>query len=165
MPPLLAADLSSLSETSFVDLLSLRYDSPHPPPPGLSIRIRSPLRKRALNFPGRVCFEPSARRICALPTAPLAPPVNPHGGYSRRSANNVASASVRTSISRTTPSPPRNLPGSPASETQPVLTDAQGIGVLEGLGGRVQGICHVRVHTARRHLLLGRAPMPPAMVS
>src|ERR1051326_9361011 len=86
-----------------------------PPPPGVLIVIRSPFRRRVLNFPGIGSVEPSRRCMVALPGAPSPPPDSPHGPRERRSARTVASQSVRTSISRPTPSPPRNLPFPPLS--------------------------------------------------
>src|SRR6202051_4124855 len=89
------------------------YDCPQPPPPGVSIVIRSPRRRRALNFPGIGSTEPSRRVMKVFPGAPSAAPDSPHGPRVRRSASKVTSQSVSTSISRTMPSPPRNFPSPP----------------------------------------------------
>src|SRR6202158_2976154 len=89
------------------------YDCPQPPPPGVSIVIRSPRRRRVLNFPGIGSTEPSWRVIKVFPGAPSTPPDSPHGPCLRRSASSVTSQSLSTSISRTMPSPPRNFPSPP----------------------------------------------------
>src|ERR1700688_1926731 len=89
------------------------YDCPQPPPPGVSIVIRSPRRRRALIFPGIGSSEPSRRVMKVFPGAPSTPPDSPHGPRLRRSASSVTSQSVSISISRTMPSPPRNLPSPP----------------------------------------------------
>src|ERR1700730_16828139 len=86
---------------------------PHPPPPGDSTLILSPLRKRVLNLPGIGSTDPSLRWTLAFPGAPAPPPPKPQGPLDRRSASNVTSQSVSTSISRTIPSPPRCFPRPP----------------------------------------------------
>src|ERR1039457_6130703 len=47
---------------------------PHPPPPGVSMRTRSPRRKRVLPLPGMRSMEPSARIISVRPGAASPPP-------------------------------------------------------------------------------------------
>src|ERR1700726_2596148 len=89
------------------------YDCPQPPPPGVSIVIRSPRRRRVLNFPGIGSTEPSRRVMKVFPGAPSTPPDSPHGPRVRRSASSVTSQSVSSSISRTMPSPPRKFPFPP----------------------------------------------------
>src|ERR1019366_984917 len=86
---------------------------PQPPPPGDSIRMRSPFRSRVLNFPGISSTGPPARIRLAFPGDPASPPAKPHGPRVRRSASRVTSQSVSTSISRTIPSPPRCSPAPP----------------------------------------------------
>src|SRR5579872_1303644 len=92
------------------------YNLPHPPPPGVSILIRSPLAHRVLNLPGMSSTDPSSRTIVALPTAPLSPSERPHGPRECRSAKRVTSQSLSNSISRTIPSPPGNLPFPPLAK-------------------------------------------------
>src|SRR5581483_556183 len=53
------------------------YCFPKPPPPGESIRIRSPAFNRTLNLPGSSWTEPSLRCTSARPTAPSRPPFKP----------------------------------------------------------------------------------------
>src|ERR1700756_1352727 len=50
------------------------YECPQPPPPGVSIVIRSPRRRRVLNFPGIGSTEPSRRVMKVFPGAPSTPP-------------------------------------------------------------------------------------------
>src|SRR5437868_11936182 len=93
-------------EIAWHDCCFLRklYARPHPPPPGVSIVIRSPLRRRVLNFAGMSSTDPSRRVMKVFPGAPSAPPDSPHGPRERRSASRVTSQSVSTSISRIIPS-------------------------------------------------------------
>ena len=54
-------------------------DSPHPPRPGLSIRIRSPFVKRTLNFPGRAFASPDLPKDWRFADGATAPPAIPRG--------------------------------------------------------------------------------------
>src|SRR5262249_15830482 len=82
------------------------YALPQPPPPGVSILIRSPFVSRALNSPGINSFLPSSLTSQARPGLAPSPPCKPHGAPLRLSASSVTSASPKTSISLTMPSPP-----------------------------------------------------------
>src|SRR5689334_17323173 len=89
-----------------------QLDFPYPPPPGVSIRIRSPAR--AFND----CLllktdSPSGVTRVDLPGKPGSPPFKPYGGTRRLSAKTATLESASSSISRTMPFPPRYLPRPP----------------------------------------------------
>src|SRR5437016_11852370 len=62
---------------------------PQPPPPGVSMRMRSPFLKRVVNFPGMDWIERSRWTMLADPVAPSPPPASPHGPRVRRSESKV----------------------------------------------------------------------------
>src|ERR1019366_4207853 len=92
---------------------------PQPPPPGVSTRMRSPFFNLAVALPAIVCSFLSTSVITAPPTEAREPPCNPYGGTTRRSESSVTCASVRTSISRIPPSPPRCSPSPPLPRRSP----------------------------------------------
>src|ERR1019366_9079190 len=68
---------------------SVLFTRPQPPPPGVSMRTRSPRRRRVLPLLGMRSVEPSARSISVRPGAPSSPLARPYGRDLRRSASNV----------------------------------------------------------------------------
>ena len=94
---------------------------PRPPPPDVRITKRSPAHERHVGGLGR---EPLDGAVAPLdratsPAAPGSPPRRPAGGCPMRSPRTVTSASVSSSITVSTPSPPRHSPGPPESGQQP----------------------------------------------
>src|SRR5207245_4455987 len=88
--------------------------SPHPPPPGVSMRSASPGTSDTLTL------DPSATPFnIVAPGAPSRPPAAPRGPRRRRSARIPASIGASASNSRTTPSPPLHCPTPPPLRPKP----------------------------------------------
>src|ERR1700722_13201304 len=88
--------------------------SPHPPPPGVSIRRTLPAETRRLHLPGSsTSISLPASLIPARPAAPSPPPCRPYGRNFLRSASSDTCTSASSLISRTSPSPPRYCPVPP----------------------------------------------------
>ena len=121
--------------------------------PGSRCRARRPARRAPRHFAG----SSSPLRV-VRPGAPSSPPSRPAGPRRRRSAMTDASASTSTRTRRSTPSPPRCAPRAARAAPQPVRLDAQGIGGLERLDGRVERVAHR--HVDRRGAVRGRARRP-----
>src|ERR1019366_844289 len=86
------------------------------------------------------------------------------GPRERRSASRVTWASVKTSISRTIPSPPAWRPAPPLLERKEYCRRRTGYAYSRASAGVFRELV-MWVWTPETPSLLGRAPMPPAMVS
>ncbi len=77
--------------------------------------------------------------------SPAEPPANPHGPRSRRSLRIATCMGISNSISRTMPSPPREIPGAAGISADRIVAHADWIGLLEHFDRGVPGIGHVGV--------------------
>ena len=126
------------------------------------MRICSPLRKRALKL--RSLFRAVCAKDLRFADGAAGTALDTGGVLGGPRQQRRFQSRSRTSISRT-PRRPQKLAGSPASETQPVLTDAQGIAYSRASAGVFREFVMCACVHPETPFLLGRAPMAPAMVS
>lgn len=124
-----------------------RYSSPHPPPPGVSIRSTSPARTRMVHLSGsrsaRLSSPPGNSQFS--PGAPGPPPASPQGRDIRRSVIKLTVTSSSINRSRSIPSP---HPAAPPP--QPVPQHPHRVVAVQRLDGGVLRVRDRGGHAARR---------------
>ena len=137
---------------------------PHPPPPGVLMLSTSPDSTSIVSLPDSfISSYPDLKRTFS-PKCACSPPWAPGGGNLRLSDSKVTRAGLRNSTSRIRPSPPLYFPEPPEPRLIAYFFSRRGNANSRAYTGvfivLVMWVCIPEIPS-----LLGRAPIPPAMVS
>src|SRR6185437_2420299 len=137
---------------------------PYPPPPGVSMRSRSPGRSLPVTFAGSPRGGSPGTIRLSRPGAPGRPPCAPRGAWRRRSPISEKLISARASISRTTPSPPLCSPSPPDPRRSAYSLTRSGNSRSSASIG-VFSVLLIATCTALGPSVSAQAPWPPPSVS